>query len=144
MVTLTECVSLLCFNALPDIFAVVNCSVLALSAVFCSGFLTWSADNLYSLQTNIAVPQCTHCSDIYSLQWHNVQQRVRSACRKHASCVNKLRQNVVSYLTATCEEILSVKQWNCKMKIKQRKRTVVIKKIAYCVYQWAENKVSLF
>jgi len=29
---------------LPDIFAVMNCSVLALSAVFCSGLLTWSAN----------------------------------------------------------------------------------------------------
>ena len=34
---------------------------------------------------------------------------------------------VLSYLTATCEAILSVKEWNRKMKIKQRKRTVVIK-----------------
>jgi len=36
---------------------------------------------------------------------------------------------VLSYLTATCEAILSVKEWNRKMKIKQRKRTVVIKKL---------------
>jgi len=41
----TECVLLPCFIALPDIFAVMNCSALALSAVFCSGLLTWSADN---------------------------------------------------------------------------------------------------
>jgi len=36
---------------------------------------------------------------------------------------------VLSYLTATCEAILSVKQRNRKMKIKQRKRTVVIKNL---------------
>jgi len=36
----TEYVLCPCFNALPDIFAVMNCSILALSAVFCSGFLT--------------------------------------------------------------------------------------------------------
>jgi len=30
------------------------------------------------------------------------------------------------------------------MKIKQRKRAVVIKNFAQCVYQWPENKVSLF
>ena len=41
------CVLLPCFNALPDIFVVVNCSVLALSAVFFSDFLTWSADTFY-------------------------------------------------------------------------------------------------
>jgi len=31
-------------SSMPDIFAVMNCSVLALRAVFCSGILTWSAD----------------------------------------------------------------------------------------------------
>jgi len=35
------------FNALSINFAVMNCSVLALSAVFCSGLLTWSADIIY-------------------------------------------------------------------------------------------------
>jgi len=35
------------FNAVADIFAVRN---LGLSAVFCSGHPTWSADNLCSLQ----------------------------------------------------------------------------------------------
>jgi len=49
----TECVLLPCFNALPDIFAVMNCSVLALSAVFCSCLVTWSAVNLCSLQWHI-------------------------------------------------------------------------------------------
>ena len=37
----------------------INCSVAALRVVFCSGLLTWSADNLCSLQ------------------WHIVQQRLR-------------------------------------------------------------------
>jgi len=35
----------------------------------------------------------------------------------------------LSYLTATCEAILSVKEWNREMKIKQRKRKVVIKNL---------------
>ena len=37
--------STLLFNALPDIFAVMNCSVLGLRAVFFAGLPTWSADN---------------------------------------------------------------------------------------------------
>ena len=36
---------------------------------------------------------------------------------------------VLSYLTATCGAILSVKEWNRKMKIQQRKRTVAIKNL---------------
>jgi len=35
---------------------------------------------------------------------------------------------VLSYLTATCEAILPVKELNRKMKIKQRKHAAVIKK----------------
>jgi len=50
---ITESVVFLCFNELPDIFAVMNCSVLALSAVLCSGVLTYNADNLCSLQGHI-------------------------------------------------------------------------------------------
>jgi len=46
----TECILLPYFNALPDIFAVMNFSVLALSAVFWSGLITWSAVHLCSLQ----------------------------------------------------------------------------------------------
>ena len=51
------------FNVQPCISEIVNCAditlsvfcfpvstVLAMSAVFCSGLLTWSADNLCSLQ----------------------------------------------------------------------------------------------
>jgi len=37
--------------------------------------------------------------------------------------------SVLSNLTATCQPILSVKEWNHKMKIKQRKFTVVIKNL---------------
>jgi len=40
-----ECVLLPCLNAQPDIFAVMNCCVVALS-VFPSDILTWSADIL--------------------------------------------------------------------------------------------------
>ena len=36
---------------------------------------------------------------------------------------------VLSYLTTTGQATLSVKEWNRKMKIKQRKRTVVIKNL---------------
>ena len=47
-----ECVLLPCFNAEPDIFAVMNCCVVALS-VFSSDILTCSADSLYSIQWQI-------------------------------------------------------------------------------------------
>jgi len=36
----------------------------------------------------------------------------------------------VSYLTPTCEAVLSVRKLNRKIKMKQRKHTVVIKKFA--------------
>jgi len=39
-----ECVLLPCFNAQPDIFAVMNCCVVALS-VFTSDMLVWRADS---------------------------------------------------------------------------------------------------
>ena len=38
-----------CFNAQPDIFAVMNCCVIAL-IVFSSDILTWRADRLFSLR----------------------------------------------------------------------------------------------
>jgi len=41
-----ECVSLPCFNAQPDIFALMNCCVVAL-IVFSSDILAGSADSLY-------------------------------------------------------------------------------------------------
>jgi len=47
-----ECVLLPCFNAWPDIFAVMNCCVVALS-LFSSASLTWSADSWYSVQWHI-------------------------------------------------------------------------------------------
>ena len=43
-----ERVLLPCFNAQPDIFAVMTCCVVALSLFF-SDCLTWSADSLYSV-----------------------------------------------------------------------------------------------
>ena len=49
----TECIPLLCLNALSDIFAVMNCSALGLTAVFCSGLITWRADKLCSLRRHI-------------------------------------------------------------------------------------------
>jgi len=61
-----ECVLLPCFNALGDIFAVMNCSVLALSAVFCFCPLTWRV-----LTNQFVFITVTHC---------NLQQRVKSAC----------------------------------------------------------------
>ena len=47
-----KCVSIPGFNAQPDIFAVTNCCVVALS-VFSSDIATWSADSLYSAQWHI-------------------------------------------------------------------------------------------
>jgi len=47
-----ECALLPCFNAKPDIFAVLNCCIVALS-VFSSDIVTWSADSLYSVQWHI-------------------------------------------------------------------------------------------
>jgi len=44
-----ECVLLPCFNTQSDIFAVMNCWVVALS-LYSSDILTWSADILYSVQ----------------------------------------------------------------------------------------------
>ena len=44
-----ECVLLSCLNAHPDIFAVMNCCVVALS-VFSSDILTWSVDGLVYIQ----------------------------------------------------------------------------------------------
>jgi len=48
-----ECVLISCFNAQPDIFAVMNCCIAALS-LFSSDILNWSADNLYSVQWHIS------------------------------------------------------------------------------------------
>jgi len=45
-------VLLRCFNAQPDIFAVMNCCVVALS-LFSSDILIWSANSLYSVQWHI-------------------------------------------------------------------------------------------
>ena len=47
-----ECVSFPYFNAQPDIFAVMNCCVAALS-LFSSYSLTWSADSSYSVQCHM-------------------------------------------------------------------------------------------
>jgi len=47
-----ERVSLPCFNAQPDIFAVMNCCVVALS-LFSSNIVTWNADSLYSVQRHM-------------------------------------------------------------------------------------------
>jgi len=44
-----KCVLLPCLKAHPDIFAVMNCCVVALS-VFSSNILTWRADILVYIQ----------------------------------------------------------------------------------------------
>jgi len=54
-----ECVLLPCFNMQPDIFAVMNCCVVALS-LFSSDILTWSADSLYSVQRHIKYGECVY------------------------------------------------------------------------------------
>ena len=51
-----ECVLVACFNAQPDIFAVMNCCVVAVGW-FSSDILTCSADNLYSVQRHILQAQ---------------------------------------------------------------------------------------
>jgi len=66
-----ECVLLPCFNAQPDIFAVMNCCDVVL-CLFFSDSLTWSADNLYCYDTKISGVDV----------------------EKYAYYVNKLRQNV--------------------------------------------------
>jgi len=82
-----ECVSLPCFNAQPDIFAVMNCCVVALSLFF-SDCLTWSADSLYSvdvLQRHI----------VYSARCLETTHTIKGVdVEKCAYYVNKLRQNV--------------------------------------------------
>jgi len=35
------------FNALSNICAIMNCSVLAMSIMFCSGLIAWNADNFF-------------------------------------------------------------------------------------------------
>ena len=52
-----ECVLLPCLNARPDIFAIMNCSVLA-SSIFSFDILTWSAESLYSVQWHIRGSAC--------------------------------------------------------------------------------------
>jgi len=47
-----ERVLLPCFYAQPDIFAIMNVCVVALS-LFSPDILTWNADNLYSVQWHI-------------------------------------------------------------------------------------------
>jgi len=49
MKLLSEILMSVFFNVQPDIFAVLNCCVVALN-VFSSYILTWSADSLYSVQ----------------------------------------------------------------------------------------------
>jgi len=44
-----NCSDATCFNTQPDIFAVMNCCVVALS-LFSSVILIWSADSLYPVQ----------------------------------------------------------------------------------------------
>jgi len=70
-----ECVLLPCFNAQPDIFAVVNCCIVALG-VFYSNSLTWSANSLYSL---------------FSAMTHKIK---RVDVETYAYYVNKIRQNI--------------------------------------------------
>jgi len=50
-----ECILLPCFNAQPDIFAVINCCVVALIA-FSSDMLAWRADSLYSARVGVNPP----------------------------------------------------------------------------------------
>ena len=68
-----EYVLLLCFNAQPDIFSVMNCCVVALS-LFSSDIPTWSANSF-----------------IFSTMTYKTR---RECVEEYAYYVNKLRQNV--------------------------------------------------
>ena len=46
-----------CFNVQTDVFAIMNCCVVALS-LFSSDIVTWSADSLYSVQWHINWGEC--------------------------------------------------------------------------------------
>jgi len=63
----TDLVLLPCFNALPDVFSVMNCSVLSLSAMFCSGLLTWSTDVMFITVTHRATSEESACRIICML-----------------------------------------------------------------------------
>jgi len=63
------------FNVQPDIFAVMNCCILALG-VYYTDSLTWSANSLYSL---------------FSAMTHRIR---RVDVEKYAYYVNTLRRNV--------------------------------------------------
>jgi len=72
----TEYVLLPHFNALPDVFAVMNCSVLALSSVFCSGLLIWNTD-MFITATHCTITSresacrtiCTLCQQASPKRW---------------------------------------------------------------------------
>jgi len=66
-----ECVLVPCFNAQPNIFAVMNCCVVALS-LFSSDILTWSADSLYSVQKikgSACRRKCILCQQTSPKRW---------------------------------------------------------------------------
>jgi len=68
-----EYVLLPCFNVQPDIFAIMNCCVVALN-LFSSDIVTWIAGSLYSVQ------------------WYHKLWAVR--VEEYAYCINKFRENV--------------------------------------------------
>ena len=70
-----ECVLLPCFNAQPEIFAVVNCCMVALG-VFYSVSLTWRANSLYLLFSAMT------------------RKKRRVDVEKYGYYVNKLRQSI--------------------------------------------------
>ena len=79
-----ECVLLPCFNAQPDIFAVMNCCVVALS-LYSSDIVTWSANRKIYIQYILT------WKFIFSAMTHKLR-RVR--VEEYAYYVNKLRPNV--------------------------------------------------
>ena len=81
-----ECILLPCFNALPDIFAVMNCSVLTLplSAVFCSGLVTGNADKRVRRVRVEYTLVCKHECDV--ILWpHKLRMSVKTTTIRYCS-----------------------------------------------------------
>ena len=85
----TECVLLPCFNALLDIFAVMNCSVLALSAMFCSSLLSWSASVTHcTIKQSACRIICVVWKREYNVIFWRHKQRISSNHDHHTPLLN--------------------------------------------------------
>jgi len=109
-----ECVSFHCFNALPDIFAVMNCSVLGyrwqLSAWF-NYFLptghftkTWQLAGLFQQNDVLLQPLRWSCVDCVIHHERDVREEQKYVCVERASN-NKRDCDVVTLPILTCERL---------------------------------------